>query len=61
MSDIENKILSAFEKAGKPLKAGEVAEITGLTKDEVAKVIAGLKKQGKVESPKACYYQVKKS
>jgi len=61
VSDIENKILSAFEKAGKPLKAGEVAEITGLTKDEVAKVIAGLKKQGKVESPKVCYYQVKKN
>ena len=41
MSEIESKILSAIEKAGKPLKAGEVAEMTGLTKDEVAKVIAG--------------------
>ncbi len=61
MSDVENKILSAIEKVGKPVKAGEVAELTGLAKDEVAKVMAGLKKQGKVESPKACYYQVKKS
>jgi len=50
-----------MEKAGKPVKAGEVAEMTGIPKDDVAKIIAGLKKQGKVESPKACFYQPKKA
>jgi len=59
MSDKETTILSAMAKAKKPLKAGEVAELTGIPKDEVAKIIAGLKKQGRVESPKACYYQLK--
>jgi len=59
MSDKETAILSAMAKAGKPLKTGEVAEMTGLPKDEVAKIMAGLKKQRKVESPKACFYQLK--
>jgi DNA-binding IscR family transcriptional regulator len=61
MSDNETVILLAMEKAGKPVKAGEVADMTGIPKDDVAKIIAGLKKQGKVESPKACFYQPKKA
>jgi biotin operon repressor len=56
MADNEKKILEVMKKAGKPVKSGEVAEITGLDQKEVGKIIAGLKKQGKVISPKNCFY-----
>jgi DNA-binding IclR family transcriptional regulator len=56
MADKEQVILDAMKKAGKPLKAGDIAEVVGMSKDEVAKIIATLKKQGKVVSPKTCFY-----
>lgn len=52
----EQKVLEAMKKAGKPLKTGEIAELTGLDKKEVEKAIKKLKKEGKIESPKRCYY-----
>jgi len=45
-----------MQKAGKPLRSGEIAELTGLDKKEVEKAIKKLKKEGKIESPKRCYY-----
>ncbi|SNZ03156.1 hypothetical protein SAMN06265182_0308 [Persephonella hydrogeniphila] len=53
---VEEKVLEAMKKAGKPLKTGEIVEITGLDKKEVEKAIKKLKKEGKIESPKRCYY-----
>lgn len=53
---MEKKVLSAMKKAGKPLKPGEVAELIGEESKTVSKVIGTLKKQGKVISPKRCYY-----
>ncbi|WP_456402547.1 MarR family transcriptional regulator [Persephonella sp.] len=53
---IEQQVLEAMEKAGKPLRTGEIAEITGLDKKEIEKAIKKLKKEGKIESPKRCYY-----
>ncbi|MBF0585175.1 MAG: helix-turn-helix domain-containing protein [Magnetococcales bacterium] len=49
-------ILDALEKAGKPLKSTEVAALTGLDQKEVGKLLAAMKKEGKVASPKMCYY-----
>lgn len=57
MADKEIAVLSAMKKVGKPVKAGDVAEATGLDKAEVSKIIAALKKQSKVSSPKVCYYE----
>lgn len=57
MADKENTVLNAMKRAGKPLKAGDIAEATGMDKAEVSKIIAALKKQAKVSSPKACYYE----
>ncbi|MHA2424051.1 MAG: MarR family transcriptional regulator [Candidatus Thorarchaeota archaeon] len=56
MSDTSDTIYKAFTDSDKPLKAGEVAEITGIEKKEVSKVIKILKKEGKLVSPKNCYY-----
>lgn len=50
------KVYTAFKEAGKPLKAGEVAEITGVDKTQVSKIIKSLQKEGKLNSPKRCYY-----
>lgn len=52
-------ILKALKEAGKPVKPGELAEMTGLAKEEVTKILGKLKKEGKVESPKACHYTAK--
>jgi Mn-dependent DtxR family transcriptional regulator len=53
---VEKKILNAMKNAGKPVRPGEVAEMIGEESKTVSKVIGDLKKQGKVTSPKRCYY-----
>jgi predicted transcriptional regulator len=53
---MEKKVLTAMKKAGKPVRPGEVAKMIGEDGKAVSKVISALKKQGKVTSPKRCYY-----
>ncbi len=60
MNEKEKVVLEAMEKAGKELKTAEIAELSGVDKKEVSKIISVLKKEGLVESPKRCYYKVKK-
>ena len=52
-------VLKTLRKAGKPMKSGEIAELAGMDKAEVDKVIKKLKKEEKIQSPKNCYYEVK--
>jgi len=54
MADKEQMVLTALQNAGKPLRPGDVAELTGIDKDEVSKIITKLKKDGKVMSPQRC-------
>jgi Mn-dependent DtxR family transcriptional regulator len=54
---MEKKILDAMKKAGKPVRPGDVAKMIGADGKEVSKVIKELKKQGKVTSPKNCFYE----
>ena len=56
MEEKEQMVLEAMEKAGKPVRPGDVAKIAGLAKDEVSKAIKSLKKKEKVTSPKRCFY-----
>ncbi|NOY76759.1 MAG: GAF domain-containing protein [Calditrichaeota bacterium] len=56
MDQKEQIVLEAMKKSGKPVKTGEIAEMTGLGKDEVAKAIKMLKKEGEIISPKRCFY-----
>ena len=53
---MEKKVLDAMKKAGRPMRPGEVAEMIGEEGKAVSKIISALKKQGKVTSPKRCYY-----
>lgn len=55
----EEKVLEALAKAGQPMKAGEIAEATSIPKADVDKAIKALVKEGKVESPKRCFYAPK--
>jgi len=59
MENLEQKVLEALQKAGEPLKAAQIAEILGVDKKEVDKAIKKLKKEGKIDSPKRCYYAPK--
>lgn len=43
-----------MRKAGEPVNAGKVAELTGLDRKVVDKVFAQLKKEGSIVSPVRC-------
>ncbi|MBL3593729.1 MAG: HTH domain-containing protein [Synergistaceae bacterium] len=54
-----DQVLQAMKEAQEPLNAGKIAEITGLDRKVVDKAMAALKKDGRIESPKRCYWQPK--
>ena len=56
MDDKETMVLDKMKEAGKPVRSGDVAEMTGLPKDEVSNIIQSLKKDGKIMSPKRCFW-----
>ena len=51
------KVLEVMKVAGKAMKAGEIAEAASLDKKEVDKAMNELKKQGKITSPKVCFWE----
>lgn len=53
-------ILKTFMESEKMLDAKAVAALTGLEKTVVSKEIAALKKEGKLTSPKRCFYEAVK-
>ncbi|SHF31410.1 hypothetical protein SAMN05444274_104394 [Mariniphaga anaerophila] len=53
------KVLETMKNAGKPLKAGEIAEASGLDKKEVDKAMKVLKEEGTIVSPKRCFWEPK--
>lgn len=50
-------ILNAMKKAGEPLNAGRIAELTGLDRKIVDKVMAEMKKDGSIVSPVRCKWE----
>ncbi|GAB6279951.1 MAG TPA: MarR family transcriptional regulator [Bacteroidales bacterium] len=58
--DTQEKLIETLTKAGKPMRAGEIAQAAGLDKKEVEKTIKVLVKEGKLYSPVRCFYDVKK-
>jgi biotin operon repressor len=56
---MENKdvVLDVMKKAGTPLNAGKIVELTGLERKEVDKAMKQLKADGSIISPKMCYWQ----
>lgn len=56
--EIKELVLQNLAKSGKPMKPGEIAQAIGADDKQVSKAIDALKKEGKVVSPKRCYYSV---
>ena len=50
-------ILEAMKKAGEPLNAGKIAELTGLDRKIVDKAMADMKKEGSIVSPVRCKWE----
>jgi hypothetical protein len=55
MSDTD-KVLQVMAAAGEPLNAGAITERSGMDRKAVDKAMAELKKDGRIESPKRCYW-----
>lgn len=53
---MEAKVLKAMQEAGKPVRPGDIAKVLNVESKEVSNAIKTLKKEGKVISPKRCYY-----
>lgn len=56
---MEEKILKALAEKG-AMRPGDIAAVAGIDKEEASKVIKQLAKEGKIYSPKRCYYDIKK-
>ena len=56
MEKSAQKVLAAMKKAGEPVRPGDLAKNLGLDSKEVTKIIADLKKEGLIHSPKRCFY-----
>ncbi len=46
-----------MKDAAKPLRSGEIAELTGMDKKEVDKAMKELQKEALIFSPKRCFWQ----
>ena len=53
-------VLEAIQKAGKPLRSGEIEKLTNLSKTEVDKAMKKLKEAELIVSPQRCLWEPKK-
>ena len=53
---MEEQVLDVMKKAGQPMRPGDIAKALGVDAKEVSKAIEALKKAGKINSPKRCFY-----
>ncbi len=54
--EIKDTIILAMHGAGAPLKASEIAQMTGIPKADVDQAIKELRKEGLITSPRRSYY-----
>ena len=54
--DAAEKVFEIMRAEAQPLNAGKIAELGGLERKDVDKAMAQLKKEGKIVSPKRCYW-----
>ena len=53
----KEQILEAMKKAGEPLNAGKIAELTGLDRKVVDKAMTAMKKDSSIVSPVRCKWE----
>lgn len=54
--EIKEKVLEVLKNSEEPLKGAQIVEQSGLEKKDVDKAIKELKADGKIISPKRCFY-----
>lgn len=54
------KIINIITESGKPIRPGEIAEISGMDKKAIEKIIKKLVAAGTVYSPVRCFYDIKR-
>ena len=57
--DVKEAVYNTLKEAAAPMKNKDVQELTGLGQKEIAKAFVALKKDGKVTTPKPCFYLAK--
>jgi len=55
---MEKDILKAMKDADKPVRPGDIAKALNVDSKQISKAIKSLKNQGKVISPKRCFYSL---
>jgi len=58
MSEKDN-VIEVFKNSDKPLRPGDIANSLDMESKEISKVIKELREEGRVYSPKRCYYALK--
>ena len=54
--DTTEQVLAVMRDQGEPLNAGKITELSGLDRKDVDKAMTKLKKEGRIISPKRCYW-----
>ena len=54
----EEKIINVLKKNDHPTSAGQLAEVTGIERKEIDKAMKALKTDGRIISPKRCFWTV---
>ncbi len=57
--DSKESVYNIMKKTAKELRTGEIADLSGIDKKEVEKIIKLLDKEGKIFSPKRCFWKAK--
>ena len=56
---MKSKVINAMKKAGKPVRPGDLSKLMDEPDSkEISRTISELKKEGKIISPKRCYYSL---
>jgi len=55
--DTKSQVFEAMKRAGMPVNAGKIVEITGIERKEVDKAMKQLKAEGAIVSPKVCFWE----
>lgn len=55
---MEKDVLKTMKENGKPVRPGDIAKALNADTKDISKAIKSLKQQGKVISPKRCYYSL---
>ncbi|MDY0188429.1 MAG: hypothetical protein A4E70_02541 [Syntrophus sp. PtaU1.Bin005] len=56
METKEEAVLNAMTNEGKPMRSGDIAEKAWMDQEAVSRILATLRKERKISSPKRCFY-----